>query len=129
VWVLKSAYGYDRSDIADVLESILLKKEFVIEDRGAFWRALARYRRYPADFSDYLVGGTSTAFDCPLTLTFDRCSASRTSSCSDLVPFSCEVSAGSGRSSTEAFHDAADQLAYGLIVCWVARTALFDEQA
>lgn len=72
VWVLESAYGYGRSDIADVLESILLTKEFVIEDRGAVWRALERYRRGPADFSDYLIGETSAAFDCPLTVTFDR---------------------------------------------------------
>ncbi|MGH7504947.1 MAG: PIN domain-containing protein [Longimicrobiales bacterium] len=72
VWVLESAYAYRRTEIADALETILLTKEFVVEDRGSVWSALARYRASKGDLSEYLLAETSAAYDCALTVTFDR---------------------------------------------------------
>ena len=72
VWVLESAYDYARPAIAAALETILLTKDFHIEDRGSVWSALARYRKRKGDFSDYLLAETSAASDAARTVTFDR---------------------------------------------------------
>lgn len=43
VWVLESAYGYAREDIAGVLERIIRTYQFRIEDVQADWTALRLY--------------------------------------------------------------------------------------
>lgn len=72
VWVLESAYGFEREAIGEVLEKLLLTEQFEFEHRSVTWRALARFRGSDADFSDFLIGETAIAAGARRTTTFDR---------------------------------------------------------
>ena len=72
VWVLESAYGYGRREVAGVLKQILRTDQFRFEDKDLLWQSLADYRRQRGDFSDYLIGRTGEKAGCEQTLTFDR---------------------------------------------------------
>lgn len=71
VWVLESAYGYDRREIVPVLENILRTKQFQFENKDLFWKSLADYRTKKGDFADYLIGHASHKAGCSEILTFD----------------------------------------------------------
>lgn len=71
VWVLETAYGYDRRDIAPVLESILRTKQFVFANKDLLWHSLADYKTKKGDFADNLIGRTGHKAGCSETLTFD----------------------------------------------------------
>ena len=71
VWVLESAYGYDRQEIAPVLENILRTKQFRFEDKDLLWKSLADYRNIKGDFADHLIGRAGQKAGCRETLTFD----------------------------------------------------------
>ncbi len=72
VWVLESAYGYAREDIAGVLERIIRTHQFRIENVQAAWTALRMYRSGGADFADCLLGETNLAAGCSETVTLDK---------------------------------------------------------
>lgn len=72
VWVLESGYGHGRDVLADVLEKILLTRQFEVEDRDGIWRALEAFRQGEAGFADYLIGERNRACGCDATATFDR---------------------------------------------------------
>ena len=72
VWVLESAYGYDRREIADVLEKILMTKQFEIESKDIVHQAVQEYRQGRGDLADYLIGRINQARGCDVTATFDR---------------------------------------------------------
>lgn len=72
VWVLKSAYGYSRENIATALERVVRTSQFKIEDMQAVWTALRRYRSGKADFADCLLGETNRQADCSETMTLDK---------------------------------------------------------
>ena len=72
VWVLESAYGYDRHAVGSVLERILRTRQFTFESKDFLWQAFADYKHGKGDFADYLIGHTSRAAGCDLILTFDR---------------------------------------------------------
>lgn len=72
VWVLDRGYGYARDLIADVLERILLTREFEVEGRDEVWRALGAFRGSGADFADHLIGERNRTAGCDRTVTFDR---------------------------------------------------------
>lgn len=71
-WVLRAVYGYDRARIASAVEAILRTPPLEVVDADAAVAALARYRRGPADFSDYLTLELSHAAGAETLLTFDR---------------------------------------------------------
>jgi predicted nucleic-acid-binding protein len=71
VWVLESAYGYDRREIAPVLENILRTKQFRFENKDLLWKSLADYRNKKGDFADHLIGHVGHIAGCHETLTFD----------------------------------------------------------
>lgn len=71
-WVLDSAYGYDRAQIAAALRGLLATPPFVVAQRAEVLVAIAAYERGPADFSDYLVLESARAEGCAKVLTFDR---------------------------------------------------------
>jgi predicted nucleic-acid-binding protein len=75
-WVLGSGYKYGRSALADVLERILLSKQFEIEKKDLVWVALATFKGGRADFADCLIGVINDVAGCESTLTFDRSAAS-----------------------------------------------------
>ncbi len=72
VWVLESAYGYEKGVILDVLEKLLITKQFRIERKDDVWAALAEFRVGQGDFSDYLLGRQNHSQGCEHTVTFDK---------------------------------------------------------
>jgi predicted nucleic-acid-binding protein len=75
-WVLSRGYGYAKSALAEVIEKILLGKQFEIEGKDLVWTALANFKASRADFSDCLIGVINDVAGCESTLTFDRSAAS-----------------------------------------------------
>ena len=55
-WVLRTAYGLARGDVADALERILDTRQFAIEDRDSARQALDAFAEGRGDFADYLIG-------------------------------------------------------------------------
>lgn len=72
VWVLESAYDYDKESIADVLERILVTKQFELERKDITRQAVHDYREGRGDLADYLIGRINQALGCDATVTFDR---------------------------------------------------------
>ncbi|MFV1980524.1 MAG: PIN domain-containing protein [Rhodothermia bacterium] len=72
VWVLESAYGYERSEVTDVVERVLRTTQFDFDHKDQLWQAWQDYRTGKGDFSDYLIGRLGHAAGCGETLTFDR---------------------------------------------------------
>ena len=72
VWVLERAYGYARSQVAEVLNGILTSAELKAEQPDLARRALINYGSGPADFADYLIGHVNVANGCLTTATFDK---------------------------------------------------------
>jgi predicted nucleic-acid-binding protein len=72
VWVLESAYRYQKAQIVSVLEQLLETSGFEIEQRDLVRAALGDYRTRKADFADCLIGRAGEAYGCRHTLTFDR---------------------------------------------------------
>ena len=71
VWVLETAYGFDRREIIPVLENILRTEQFQFQNKDLLWRSLADYRNKKGDFADHLIGHTGRVAGCRDTLTFD----------------------------------------------------------
>ncbi len=71
VWVLETAYGYDRREIVPVLENILRTKQFQFENKDLLWKSLADYRNKKGDFADHLIGQAGHKAGCCETITFD----------------------------------------------------------
>jgi predicted nucleic-acid-binding protein len=71
VWVLETAYGYDRREIVSVLENILRTKQFQFENKDLLWKSLADYRNEKGDFADHLIGRSGHKAGCFETITFD----------------------------------------------------------
>lgn len=72
VWVLDSAYGYDKAAIADILERLLSTHEIEVEDAETVLAALQDYRRSSAGFTDCLIGRRNAAHGCKETASFDK---------------------------------------------------------
>ena len=71
VWVLETAYGYDRREIVPALENILRTRQFQFENKDLLWKCLADYRNKKGDFADHLIGNVGHKVGCRETLTFD----------------------------------------------------------
>ena len=72
VWVLESAYGYERAEVAGVLDRILRTSELEIVGKDLLWPALEAYRSGPGDFADYYIGRCHHHAGAEHTLSFDR---------------------------------------------------------
>jgi len=72
VWVLSSAYGFDRSQIVRVLRQILLTDCFRVHDHAVAWEAMIDYSRGNADYADYVIGRGNRECGVETTLTFDK---------------------------------------------------------
>ena len=71
VWVLESAYGYKKAEIADAVEKILQAAAFRFESKDIVRAAVGEYRASTADFADCLIGRIHRALGCETTVTFD----------------------------------------------------------
>jgi predicted nucleic-acid-binding protein len=72
VWVLGSAYGYSRDEIATAIDQILGTAQFEIERLDEARQALTDFRATKADFSDALIGRINRSLGAEHTVTFDR---------------------------------------------------------
>jgi predicted nucleic-acid-binding protein len=71
VWVLESAYGFDKPTVIVVLDHLARNKAVTLQREDQFQRALAAFRTGRADFADYLIEAESMDADYRL-VTFDR---------------------------------------------------------
>ena len=71
VWVLETAYRYDRREIVPVLENILRTKQFQFENKDLLWKSLVDYRNKKGDFAEHLIGLVGHNAGCRETITFD----------------------------------------------------------
>jgi predicted nucleic-acid-binding protein len=71
-WVLRTAYGCPREDIARALEQILATAQFEVERLDEARHALGDFRATNADFSDALIGRINRSLGAEHTVTFDR---------------------------------------------------------
>jgi predicted nucleic-acid-binding protein len=78
VWLLKSSYHSEHSEIARVLEALLRSRELVVERAELVAQALRGYAAGTADFADYLIERCGHAAECQYTVTFDRDAAGST---------------------------------------------------
>jgi predicted nucleic-acid-binding protein len=76
VWVLESAYGYARANVALALEKILRTTQFTIEDHQEAWSSFREYQG-GADFADSFIVTVNRRLRCQRTVTFDRKAARR----------------------------------------------------
>ena len=71
VWVLTSAYDYEKAAVIPVIRQLLRTAEFTVEDRPTVWAALREFESGGADFADYLIAHRNRAHGCKRTCTFD----------------------------------------------------------
>jgi len=72
VWVLETAYGYDRSKVADALSVLLEVEQFDFDSPADVAEAVDEFRRGPVEFADCLLGRMNVFTGCEYTVTFDR---------------------------------------------------------
>jgi predicted nucleic-acid-binding protein len=71
-WVLSSAYGLSREQLAEALEGVLRSKEWIVEKADIVWQAVRLFQSSSADFADCLIFRSAAAAGCEKTMTFDR---------------------------------------------------------
>jgi predicted nucleic-acid-binding protein len=71
-WVLRARYRLPREEIAKALDAVLRTELIVVDDVAMLDRALAAFRRGPADFADYLIGETARRAGATEVVTLDR---------------------------------------------------------
>jgi predicted nucleic-acid-binding protein len=72
VCVLDSAYGFTRSELTDVALNLLASGLFRIDKKEEVEKAVDRFRRGKADFSDYLLAEISLTGARSRLHTFDK---------------------------------------------------------
>lgn len=72
VWVLTGCYASTKSEICEVLETLLRTKELIVAQAETVWKALRQFRVNNADFADCLIACSGTEAGCDYTLTFDK---------------------------------------------------------
>ena len=72
VWVLIGAYTSTKTEICEVLETLLRTKEIVVADADIVWKALRLFKEGKADFADCLIERSAQEAGCGYTATFDR---------------------------------------------------------
>jgi predicted nucleic-acid-binding protein len=70
-WVLRSRYGFNRSDLLGIFRSMLEARELSFEDEPALEEALFRWKDSPCEFSDCLITAHNRRMGCRATATFD----------------------------------------------------------
>lgn len=70
-WTLDRTYGYNREQIAGLIEALVVTRELEIEDRDQVASAIKLFRRSNIGFSDTLIAEINLARGCDGTATFD----------------------------------------------------------
>lgn len=72
VWVLKRAYGYEKTVIINILRQLLVSREITISSHSEAWAAFHDYENGNADFSDCFIVLLNKQRGCPFTYSFDK---------------------------------------------------------
>jgi len=72
VWVLTGCYNATKSEICEVLETLLRTKEIIVAEAETVWKALRMFKDSKADFADCLIACSCAEAGCEHTLTFDN---------------------------------------------------------
>ena len=72
VWVLTGCYALTRSEVCEVLETLLRTKEIIVANADTVWKALRLFKEINADFADCLTDRSANEAGCNYTTTFDR---------------------------------------------------------
>lgn len=72
VWVLRSAYKFDRVTIAGTLRRLCNSKGVFVQNAATIFEALEQYEQGGADFSDYLILETARRAGALPVRTFDE---------------------------------------------------------
>jgi predicted nucleic-acid-binding protein len=75
VWVLSSAYGLDRQQVASALDLLLRSKEMVLDRADQVLAAQRRFKSGGVDFADSLIERIAHEAGCTVTMTFDAAAA------------------------------------------------------
>ena len=70
-WVLASAYGLTRQELAQAFEALLRTKEIVMDRADHVLKALRLFKASSADFADCLIERAAASAGCDRTMTFD----------------------------------------------------------
>ncbi len=70
-WVLRSQYGFQKSEIAAAFTNLLETRETVYEDEESLEEALHNWKESHADFADCLIVAKSHRAGCRYLATFD----------------------------------------------------------
>lgn len=77
-WVLKTAYKISKGERVATLQKVLSVPVFEIEQLDCCLKALRRYEKGQADFSDYLIQQIGEKHGYEILLTFDQKAARET---------------------------------------------------
>jgi predicted nucleic-acid-binding protein len=72
VWVLETAYGFDRAMVADTLTMLFEVEQFDFESPEDVAAAIEEFRQNRVEFADCLLGRMNLFAGCEYTITFDR---------------------------------------------------------
>ena len=72
VWVLTDCYASTKSELCEVLETLLRTKGLVVAHADTVWKALRLFKESKADFADCLIERSGSEAGCSHTTTFDR---------------------------------------------------------
>jgi len=72
VWVLRTAYGYSRQQVALALRQLLVTDCFAVERHDLAWKAYYDYDGGNTDYADCIVARTNREHGAEPTFTFDR---------------------------------------------------------
>jgi predicted nucleic-acid-binding protein len=71
-WVLRSYYGYNKSERIAALEMISEIEEFKFSNRTILKQAIELYKNGKADFADYFIVLQNKQAGCEYTYSFDK---------------------------------------------------------
>ena len=72
LWTLRRLYGFERSELQDLMEQLLSASTFCFENRQVVAQASMLFQSSAADFSDCLIAAQNAALGCESTVTFDK---------------------------------------------------------
>jgi predicted nucleic-acid-binding protein len=72
VWVLRASYGFERAEIAGVLQRMLVAAHLTFAGSDRLKRAAESFEHGKGDFADYVIREQALAAGCERVATFDR---------------------------------------------------------
>ena len=72
VWVLEECYDTGKKEVGDILKNVLTSRSLRVEREDLAWKAVRRYGKEGADFSDFLIAEISREAGCKSVVTFDK---------------------------------------------------------